>query len=447
MAASMTHWTAVFIYEIRQQFRRKAYLLLTFGVPLLAIAGFFGYQAYQDLKEGGDDKPVSSLNDELENNSSVIGYVDLSEEHIFPAPAQYPRVDCTETPETPNAAWVMQVTSPYCMQGSFHYYETRDAGLDALKDGDLDVLYVIEPDYVNTGNVSLYMTGFNIEGASTDQLMEDYLLSSMLQRADPETYERLYLRLRDAALFTENRVSDSGASQADDENQNYMMIYGFGIILLLSIMWGGGYLMQSVVQEKESRIIEILLSSARPTALLLGKILAMGTLSLLQLAMFIGTFLFLASKASDRFDALKGMDLPLESLPLMLVYFLLGFLFFGALMAAVGAMSTTVRESQNFVVVVTLPAAIPFFFLTMFVEEPNGSFATTMSFIPFTASLSMVMRMSVTDIPFYQHALSLGVMIVGVTIAIWLAGRLFRVNTLLMGNMPRLKDIPKLLRG
>jgi ABC-2 type transport system permease protein len=277
--------------------------------------------------------------------------------------------------------------------------------------------------------------------------MEDYLLSSMLQRADPETYERLYLRLRDAALFTENRVSDSGASQADDENQNYMMIYGFGIILLLSIMWGGGYLMQSVVQEKESRIIEILLSSARPTALLLGKILAMGTLSLLQLAMFIGTFLFLASKASDRFDALKGMDLPLESLPLMLVYFLLGFLFFGALMAAVGAMSTTVRESQNFVVIVTLPAAIPFFFLTMFVEEPNGSFATTMSFIPFTASLSMVMRMSVTDIPFYQHALSLGVMIVGVTIAIWLAGRLFRVNTLLMGNMPRLKDIPKLLRG
>jgi ABC-2 type transport system permease protein len=183
----------------------------------------------------------------------------------------------------------------------------------------------------------------------------------------------------------------------------------------------------------------------RPTALLAGKILAMGLLALLQIVALAGTFVFLLSQAGNVFDQLGSIDIDPVSLAIMSVYFVLGFLLFGSFMAAIGALSTSVRESQNFVIVVTLPAAVPFFFLSLFAEEPNGTLALALSMFPLTAPLSMTMRVAITDVPVGQLALSLFLLVLGVMFAIWLAGRLFRVNTLLAGNMPRLRDLPRLL--
>jgi ABC-2 type transport system permease protein len=217
--------------------------------------------------------------------------------------------------------------------------------------------------------------------------------------------------------------------------------------MMLSVFWGGGYLMQSVVQEKESRIIEIILSSVRPTPLLLGKILAMGLLSLLQVATLAGTFIFIVSRAGNLSDAVGNVHISAGTVVVLVVYFLLGFLLFGSLMAAIGALTTSVRESQNLVAVVTLPAAIPYFFLAVFAEEPNGPLAVILSLFPITAPLSMVMRVSAATVPVFQLVLGVVLLSLGVAFAIWLAGRVFRVNVLLMGNMPKLRDIPRLIRG
>jgi ABC-2 type transport system permease protein len=147
----------------------------------------------------------------------------------------------------------------------------------------------------------------------------------------------------------------------------------------MSIFFGGGYLMQSVVQEKESRIVEIMLSSARPTALLLGKTLAMAAVALLQVVVWIVVIVILLTQAGDLIDTLKGIEVSSRTLIVMAVYFVLGYLFFGSLMAAIGAFSTSSR-AQNFVVVVTLPAMIPFFLLTLF-AGPNGAAARLLSMI------------------------------------------------------------------
>jgi ABC-2 type transport system permease protein len=91
---------------------------------------------------------------------------------------------------------------------------------------------------------------------------------------------------------------------------------------------------------------------------------------------------------------------------------------------------------------------IPFFFISIIAEEPNGTLAVVLSLIPFTSSLSMAMRLSVTDVPIGELLLSLGLLLLGVMGAIWLAGRLFRVHTLLAGNLPKFSDLPRLiLRG
>lgn len=455
----MMRWIQVFRYEARQQFRRKSYLFITFVLPLLAVAAFYGYQFIRDATRSKSDKPSNPVTQTAEKKHDKIGYVDLTSQHLFPAPDTYQAVECQPTTEEANAlmsltssqaesgAVIKRISSPYCLRSLIFPYPSFEAGKKALDDKKIDMLYVVEPNFVDKGKISAYMQGFSISGTSTRSVMQDFVLRSLLYNVKPADYEALYLRLSNPASVSTHEITATGASKQNNENKNVLMVYGFGLTMMFAIFWGGGYLMQSVVQEKESRIIEIVLSSVPPNPLLLGKILAMGMLSLLQVAMYIGVFSFLMGQADKLSGAIGNVDVSATTLVLAGVYFLLGFLLFGSLMAAIGALSTTVRDSQNFVVVVTLPAALPFFFLTIFAEEPNGSLAVVLSLIPFTASLSMIMRLAVTSVPAGQLALSLGLLVAGVAAAIWLAGRLFRVNTLLMGSMPKIRDIPKLIRG
>jgi ABC-2 type transport system permease protein len=456
----MMHWFEVFLYEARQQFRRKAYLFVTFGLPLLALVIFFGYRAYQNATQKSTNQPQQPITETANQNKNVIGYVDLTPQHLFPAPDSYAKVDCAPTAQdthvlaSPGTAGTLarssvikRISSPYCLNSLVLSYATRADGDKALDNGAIDALYVIEPDFVQNGDISVYTSGFSLSVSTTQTLMQDYLLRSLLYKVDAQDYESLYLRLRDPAFVTQHKITATGATQQENQSQKFILVYGFGLLMMLSVFWGGGYLMQSVVQEKESRIIEIILSSVRPTPLLLGKILAMGLLSLLQVGMMAGAFTIILSQAGNLSEAVGNVHVSAGTLAVMVVYFLLGFLLFGSLMAAIGALTTSVRESQNLVAVVTLPAAVPYFFLTVFAEDPNGSLAVILSLFPLTAPLSMVMRASSTTVPVSQLVIGIVLLVLAVGFAIWLAGRVFRVNVLLMGNMPKLRDIPKLIRG
>ena len=270
----MTHWTNVFLFELRQKFRSKSYLFVTFGLPILAIVLFFAYQAYQDFSSEEEDT-ANPITETADSSDNVIGYVDQTPQALFPAPESYDAApeDCQVTAAsvgdlTPDV--IKRITAPYCMRGIVRAYDSREAGEQALRDGDLDALYVIGPDYLETGEVAAYSEGFSLESASTETLMNDYLLASLLSNVEPEAYERLYLRLRDPAVIVENKLAGSNGAETANEDQGFALVYGFGLLLMMTVLWGGGYVMQSVVQEKESRAIEILLSSVRPNALLTG---------------------------------------------------------------------------------------------------------------------------------------------------------------------------------
>ena len=311
----------------------------------------------------------------------------------------------------------------------------------------LDALYVVPENYAESGEVDLYVRTITIEAQSrSGSLMEEFIINSLLYEADAETYEELYLRLRAPATVITHPLGEGQVNEVN-EDDNFALTYAFGLILMMSLFWGGGYLMQSVVQEKESRMIEIILSSVPPVPLLFGKIVAMGLASIIQVATLLGTSLFIMSRAGETFGVLEGFTVEPQTLAIAIVYFVLGFLLFGSAMAAIGALTSSMRESQNYVTFVTLPAAVPFFFLTMFAEEPHGTVATALSIFPLTSPLSMIMRASVTTIPAGQLALSVVLLVIAVAFVIWLSGRLFRVNTLLSGSTPKVKDIPKLLRG
>jgi ABC-2 type transport system permease protein len=120
---------------------------------------------------------------------------------------------------------------------------------------------------------------------------------------------------------------------------------------------------------------------------------------------------------------------------------------FAALYAAVGALSSSMREGPQYAVIFTLPAVAPLWFLSLFAADPNGTVPLVMSFIPITAPLAMTSRLVATDVPAWQIALSLALLALGALGAMWFSSRLFRVQTLLAGQFPRLKDLPGLLRG
>ena len=269
--------------------------------------------------------------------------------------------------------------------------------------------------------------------------------------------EDVFLRLIDPSNIRE--INESLTLTADqqprDEGTAFALVYVFALILLLSLFTTNGYLLQTVIEERETRLIEILISTVRPTQLLTGKILALGILGLLQIIVWIGGVYLIAQIAAGGqlgqtvgiLATLANIRLPLNTLPILLVYFVLAYLMFAGLYGILGALSNSMREGPQYAAVFTLPAVIPLYFTAVFASQPDGSLPTILSLIPITAPVAMSMRLAISTVPAWQIIVSLALLAVTVFVVMWAAGRIFRVQILLAGQMPKLKDIPRLLRG
>ncbi len=217
--------------------------------------------------------------------------------------------------------------------------------------------------------------------------------------------------------------------------------------LMFSAFMTSGYLMQSIVEEKASRMIEIMLSSVRPIELLAGKILAFGTLGLVQIIIWGLSLVLLIRRLPSMIPQMIGLTPPSAGqVVLLLVYFLLGYLLLATCYASIGAISTNMREGPQLAAVIAIPVGIPLYFLSVITTAPGGALAVGLSLFPFTAPTAMISRISVAEVPPLQIALSVLLLVVAIAGAMWLAGRLFRVNMLLSGQMPKLRDLPKLIR-
>jgi ABC-2 type transport system permease protein len=248
-----------------------------------------------------------------------------------------------------------------------------------------------------------------------------------------------------------NLQRDATGQTESNFDADFAIVYIFAITLMLSVFMTNGYLMQTVIEEKETRLIEILISTMRPTVLLAGKILALGLLGLIQIVVWLGVLLLIgklvAGDPASPLAALAAISLEPTEVVVLLLYFVFGYLFFAAAYGMIGALSNSMQEGPQYAVIFTLPAAVPLYFLAVFISTPDAPLPTILSLIPVTAPLAMVMRVTITTVPLWQVLVSLALLIVTDILMIWAAGRLFRVQTLLAGQVPKLRDIPRLLRG
>lgn len=422
----MNKFWEVFRYELIRNGRRKGFLVATFGIPLLMGIFMLGFHIYQISQTEEEANPLAAL--ALEQMEKA-GYVD--ESGLFgEIPSRFAEV--------------------------LSIYPDEASALADLEAEAIDAYFFIPADYLETGEVVLHMRDLQIflmeEGSRT---IEQLIYSTFADGLD----EAHLLRLSNPAEFSEFTMTlnaETGTSEVSQESNEmvqggqFAIVYIFSILFFVALMATNNYLMQTVIEERENRLIEILLSTVTATDLLGGKILAMALLGLFQLFVWIagGALLFYIAGNVDTYAAILStlnIQIRPEWVGLMLVYFVLMYMVFAAVFGTIGAISGSAQEGSQYAGLIVLPTLLPYYFFSLIQAEPNGAVAVGFSIFPLTSPITMISRMVVGDVPLWQIVGS--VMIVGITAiaALWMAGRIFRVQTLLTGQKLKLKDIPRLV--
>jgi ABC-2 type transport system permease protein len=225
---------------------------------------------------------------------------------------------------------------------------------------------------------------------------------------------------------------------------------GMVMVLYMTVLLYGINVMRSILEEKTSRIMEVMLSTASAKQMMAGKILGVGAVGLTQVAIWVGTALVFSGGALVANAAqIKGV-LSLKLLVFFAVYFLLGYILYSTLCAAVGSMVNSEQEAQQLQFLVMMPMILSVIMIMQIFQHPNSQMAFWGSLFPFTAPLVMFTRIamqtgSLWDIG-WQIALSIGLMVATIYGMIWLCGRIYRVGILMYGKKPNLPEIMKWIK-
>ena len=318
------------------------------------------------------------------------------------------------------------------------------------------------------GSASYYSTeggGLTLEANLENVLdgtIDEWRLAE--QNASPEVLEiiRTGTAVRLLQITEEGEEADATAASSV-----IGMIMGFVIYGAMFIY--GAYVMHGVMEEKQTRVLEVVVSSVRPFELLMGKILGIGAMGLVQMAawavLLIGlslsaggiVSLFLdpadfnlpAGAGQEELLAAADFTVPQVS-PSVFVWFLLfflgGYLLYSSIFAAVGAAVEQQQDAQGLMLPVSLLIVIPILFISVLVESPNSYLSIALSVIPFFSPILMVVRVAVTSVPFWQVALSFLLLCLTFIGSVWVSGRIYRVGILMYGKKPTFRDLARWFR-
>ncbi len=284
-----------------------------------------------------------------------------------------------------------------------------------------------------------------------------------LRRAASEVVQGVRIRQQgiDAARIAEllrrveldtvklTKTGDAGADPTSAFFFAYMVAFAIYMLVLLY----GQNVMRSVLEEKTSRIAEVLMSSMRATHLLYGKILGVGAAALLQVAIWA---LVLTLLATQSHLIAQSLGIPTEAIKtahvepaialVLVLFFLLGFFLYAAVFAAVGAAVSSEQEAQQASFLPIMLLIVPLLFIMPVISDPLGTTARVLGFIPFTSPVVMPMRLSATALPLGEVAGSLALLAATLLAVAWLAGKIYRIGMLSTGKKPSLSELLRWVR-
>jgi len=414
-------WHKVWVvarHEYLVNVRRAGFIIMTAIVPLLGIVvllfgAFFTGQAR---------KLGEFFEKQFEVGDTAIGVVDGS-------------------------GYFSPILPPY--QEDFVIYGSEAEAEAALEAEEVSKVLVIEEDYLETGQVVVMSmgSGFSAAAVSDSRTVRAFLVDHLLTgEVDPALQERAA-----NPMHVESRVISAGGETRGEGAWGFaftfIIPYFLAIFLVTTIFVSSGYLLQSVAEEKESRVIEIVVSSVRPVELMTGKVAGLGALGLTQVLVWVASAAGFSGGAVAFLAVAGAAFIPVRVLVLGVVYYLLGYTLYAILMAGVGALGTTMRESQQLAGIFSFFAAVPYMISGFLFTNPNMLIARVLSFFPLTAPTMMMMRLPLAEVPWVDVVGSIVVLLLSIPAALWVGAKLFRVGLLIYGKRPTVREIWLILRG
>jgi ABC-2 type transport system permease protein len=397
----------IFRHEFLQAIKRKGFIILTLIVPVLALIGIGVFQ----LVSTGEPPLVETV---------TIGYIDEA------------------------GGFDQYTTQGYIELVRFNSPSDATA---ALINSDIAEYFVIPSDYLSAGIVNRYTLERQLETPQAIATgIRNFLTGNMLDgKVPPETIYRIEAPLE---LVT-TRLTETGEVATEQGGYGNVIVPAiFSLLLALSLQASTVYLVQGLGDEKESRLIEVLLSSVSPRQLLTGKVLGLGAAGLVQVVIWLASLPLLLNLASSTIGGFFGtIQLPANFLVLGIVYFILSYSLFAALSAGVGAISPSVREGQQLSMIYAMLVYIPLWFASFLFIFPNNPIWSVLTIFPITAPIAVMLRLSVTGIAAWELAASLSVLVISIILVMFLAIRAFRVYLLMYGKRPAWGEIIRNLRS
>ena len=246
---------------------------------------------------------------------------------------------------------------------------------------------------------------------------------------------------------------DNGEGEGSSGMGAFLIAYILAFVLYMVITLYGVAVMRSVVQEKTSRVMELMVAAVKPQSLMGGKILGVGAAGLIQITVWLGIGAVTLAYREALLGAfgISGAGAPIPPLAfteisVVLVFFVLGFFFYSAMYAAVGAMVSSEQDTQQVQMPVTMLLVIGVMCLQVVSNDPRGSTAATMTMVPLWSPMLMPMRYVLGGASLGEVALSIGILLVSTALVVRAAAKIYRVGVLLYGKRPSVRELLRWLR-
>lgn len=359
-------------------------------------------------------------------------------------------------------------------------FETVDLAVEEARNSLADhfaILYIGSDILSNSSNVRLYAN------ASTSIMLEEQITSQIEQVIENEKLKAYQIDNLDQILSeVETHVSmqtfrnDKAEEEAQSGQSSIVATalgYILGFVLYMFLLIYGAMVMQSVIEEKNSRVLEVMVSSVKPFQLMMGKILGVASVAIVQVAIWgvlifgVGSFVLPQLMPAEAMMGAEAMEAGvatnvdpemiqivsamtdsayLAKIFICLILFVFGgFLLYSAMFAAIGSAVDSVQDAQQLQTPVMLPIILGLLMMLAVINDPNSPIAFWFSVIPFTSPIVMMARIPY-DIPMWEIALSLVLLYASFMVMVWLAAKIYRVGIFMYGKKPSLKELWKWMR-
>lgn len=401
--------------EYLERVRTKAFLLTTLLIPVLMGGGLlFSVLKSKSSKSASHIAVVSTdtdlalaLQDELENGKDSAMKVDV----ISPPSGNTRKavVDETVDKQIDGFLWI------------------------EVKDGRPQATYTS----MSSGDIS---TAGTLQGALRRAAMREGMQHKGIDANEIKTLM--------APVEVETETIKNGEISKSDTVTAFFGAYILFFLMYMAVMLHGMNVARSIIEEKTSRVFEVMLATVKPQEMMTGKLLGVGAVGLTQIGIWVAAALALtAPQVAGAVGAgAIHVSFSVAQIVAFIGYFVLGFLLYSGIAAAIGAMVNSEQELQQFNLVIAMPLAVCMFVLVPVISNPNSNFSRIMSLIPTCTPLLMYLRISISNPPWYDIAASIVILLATIYGVLWLTARIYRVGILMYGKRPTLPEIIKWLK-